>query len=201
MSETFRKINCQNDTHTRTDTTEREDQIDQLLLAVRDRQQQKYTHFRLFFSFSFFVSFPFRYLDNPKCHQQALGLLFSHFSSTVTRTLREMSLFPGKEKKRRKRQGLCWCVCVCTHIGAEPTYDRAADEEEEEEGGKAGYITNTRQRIRRDRTDTFAPESRKVDCRNPIGFCNGHPANVTAGKREAVSILLYSVSCIYVQYM
>jgi hypothetical protein len=84
---------------------------------------------------------------------------------------------------------------VCTHIGAEPTYDRAA-EEEEEGGGKAGYITNTRQRIRRDRTDTFAPESRKVDCRNPIGFCNGHPANVT-GKREAVSILLYSVRCMY----
>jgi hypothetical protein len=117
MSETFRKINCQT-THTRTDTTEREDQINQLLLAVRVRQQQKYTQFVFFFFFlfSFFVSFPFRYLDNPKCHQQALGLLFSHFSSTVTRTLREMSLFQGKKRKEEEGDDKGPAgVYVCVH--------------------------------------------------------------------------------------
>ncbi len=105
-------------------------------------------------------------------------------------------LFSRERKEEEGEEGddKGWAgVCVCTHRSR--AYIRQSSRGGGGGGGKAGYITNTRQRIRRDRTDTFAPESRKVDCRNPIGFCNGHPANVT-GKREAVSILLYSVSCI-----
>jgi hypothetical protein len=104
----------------------------------------------------------------------------------------------SRERKEKKKKGTTRArlVCMCVYTHRSRAYIRQSSRGGGGGGGKAGYITNTRQRIRRDRTDTFAPESRKVDCRNPIGFCNGHPANVT-GKREAVSILLYSVRCMY----
>ena len=94
------------------------------------------------------------------------------FSSTVTRSLREM-LRPRSsvevEDDATRVEGFAWCIYSdCSHNTSLVCVCPIAETE------KASYITNTRQRIRQTGL-TRSLRIGKVDCRNLIGFCNGYP--------------------------